>query len=450
MTRALLLRTLSAAALSACAAHGAYASSIINGGGATSPQGDYAGPNNPNTGAPLSEFSTYNQAQTAVQFGTYWGSGATGQTAFLNDDLTCDINKVTGNNGGACSNTPGGANTVHYNASDSVLTSTQISGWATSTYGQALSGNLIQIPMLGTAQSIIVNDTNITQNGQLTLSDADLCGIFSGKITDFSAITDSKIKPAAGPITLVYRNDTAAATYILTNHLAAVCTASNSNITFVATTSFSSLFPNGNVTGTIPLAVGQKGAAGVANYMAGLSSGPVPQAVGYDSPDWTSVAPASDSLLSNGLPSPLLVAAVTVGKKSYVPTTANITLGLSHVVIGNTLTPPTNATQGANPANWVPVIQTVSAGYPIIAYGSFELPQCFSDPLISKAWLAYLKLHYTNSSYTKIQSNNGLVRIANSGASKFLAAVQKNIIANANKWGTDIGDKTACTGLAGR
>ena len=450
MPASFLLRTVSAAALATCAVQSARAASIINGGGATSPQGNYAGPNDPNTGAPLSEFSTYNQAQTAAQFGTYWGSGATGQTAFLNDDLTCDINKVTGNNNGACSNSPGGANTVHYAASDSVLSSTQISGWASSQYGQPLSGNLIQIPMLGTSQAIVVNDTNITANGQLTLSDNDLCGIFSGKITDFGNITDSKTKPAAGPITLVYRNDSAAATYLFTNHLAAVCNSGNSNITFIATTTFASLFPNSNVQAVIPNAIGEKGSAGVANYLAGLSAGPVPQALGYVSPDWTSLAPNSDSLLSNGKPSPLLVASVFTGKVAYLPTTKNIGLGLSHVLVGTTLTPPTNATQGANPANWVPTIQTVSSGYPIIGYGTFDLAQCYSDPVIAKAWLAYLKLHYTNASYITIQSNNGLVKIANSGAAKFLAAVQKNILANANKWGTDIADKTACKGLAGR
>jgi hypothetical protein len=448
MTRAFLLRTLSVAAIAAFQAQAASAQSIINGGGATSPQGDYAGPNK-SDGTPQSEFSTYNQAQSAVQFGTYWGSGSYGQTAFLTDDLTCDINKVTGGNGGVCDPAPGGANTVHYNASDSVLSSAQIASWATNAYDQPLSGNLIQIPMLGTAQAILVNDTNITKNGQLVFSDADLCGVFSGKITDFSQLSSSV--PAAGPITLVYRNDTAAATSILTNHLSAVCNSSNSNITFTATTSFASLFPGGNVNGTIPLAIGQKGSAGVANYMAGLTSaGAVPQAIGYVSPDWTSLAPDSASLLSNGLPSPLLVGAVSVGKKSYTPTTKNIAVGLTHVLQGQTLTPPANASQGANPANWVPVIETVTSGYPIIAYGTFELAQCYSDPLITKAWLAYLKLHYTNATYEAIQSNNGLVKIANSGASKFLAAVQKNILANNNKWDTDIGDKTNCAKVKGR
>jgi hypothetical protein len=66
MSRAHLLRTLSAAALAATAASAAYATTtpaIINGGGATSPQGDYAGPNN-SSGAPTSELSTFNAGET--------------------------------------------------------------------------------------------------------------------------------------------------------------------------------------------------------------------------------------------------------------------------------------------------------------------------------------------------------------------------------------------------
>jgi ABC-type phosphate transport system substrate-binding protein len=83
----------------------------------------------------------------------------------------------------------------------------QISIWATSSFGQSAAGNLIQIPAFGIAPAIVANDTNITKNGELELSDNDLCGIFSGLITDFSQITDSSTAPAAGVFTLVYRTD---------------------------------------------------------------------------------------------------------------------------------------------------------------------------------------------------------------------------------------------------
>ena len=98
MTRATLLRTLSFAAIAAHSPAFAGAPSSVQGGGATASQGDY-----------VAEFATYNAGTSGDKFSTYWGSGSgTGQQAFLQNDLTCDINKVTGANSGKCSNTPGG------------------------------------------------------------------------------------------------------------------------------------------------------------------------------------------------------------------------------------------------------------------------------------------------------------------------------------------------------
>jgi phosphate transport system substrate-binding protein len=456
MSREILLRTLSVAALAAALAPAVVQAATVqtlNGGGATSPQADYAGTNDPNTGAPRSELSLYNTTSTKVTFGTYWGSGSgVGQQAFLQNDLTCDINKVTGANGGKCNNTPGGANAVHYGTSDSVLNATQVSTWATSTWGQSAAGNLIQLPALGTGPAIVVNDTNVTSNGQLNLSDSDLCGIFSGLITDYSQLTDTgTFKPAPGGIQVVYRIDSAGPTFLLTNHLAAVCNSGNTKagITFAPTTTFATLFPGG-VAAFIPNSFGVTLSAGTANYMAGLSNGPVPQAIGYVSPDWTSITPNSPEVLQNGLPSPLLVAGIFNGKLAYTPTTKNILAGLQHVKIGTNLTPPANKTDGANPLKWVPTVQVVTIGYPIVGYGTFLFAQCYNNATDLAGIKSFLTSHYTATAYKAFQSNNGLVPIPNAGSAKFLAAIQKNILKNANAWGTDLGDKAACTGLAGR
>jgi phosphate transport system substrate-binding protein len=458
MSREILLRTLSVAALAAALAPAtAHAKpkpvTTFNGGGATQEQGLYAGQNNPNTGAPQSEMSLWNSTKQVATFGTYWGSGAgVGQQAFLQNDLTCDINKVTGANGGKCANTPGGANTVHYATSDSVLSSTQASTWATSTWGQSAAGNLIQIPMVGSSSAIVTNDTNVTGNGQLNLSDNDLCGIFSGLITNFSQLTDTgTFKPAAGGIQVVYRTDSAGATFILTNHLAAVCNAGNTKlgVTFSATSTFSTLF-GGNVAGTIPNSFGTQLSAGEANYLAGLSNGPVPQAIGYLSPDWTSVVPTSPNLLQNGLPSPLLVGGIFVGATAFLPTVKNITAALIHVKIGTNLTPPANKTDGANPLKWVPTVQTVTTGYPIVGYNTFLLAQCYQNATNATAIKAFLLKHYTAAPYKSIQTNNGFTAIPNAGTAKFIAAIQKNILKNASSWGVDLGDAAACAGLAGR
>jgi phosphate transport system substrate-binding protein len=443
MTRSILLRTLSFAAIVVHSAAFAQPPTSVQGGGSTAAQGDYT-----------TELATYNATTTGDTYSTYWGSGSgAGQQAFINDDLTCDINKVTGANSGKCSNTPGGTDTVHYGASDTPLNSTQIATWATSSFGQSAAANLIQLPAIGTGPAVVVTDTNIKTNGKLELSDNDLCGIFSGLITDFSQITDSKTAPAAGQFKLVYRSDGSGTTFLFTNHLADVCNASNTNagVTFSAVTTFASLFTSlGGISTVIPNSVAETLSSGVANYLAGLSNGPVPQGIGYVSPDWTSLDPNSASLLSNGEHSPLLVAAIFNGTKAYIPTTANITLGLKNPLDGTNLTPPTNATEAANPLLWVPVIGSTSKGYPIVGYSTLDLAQCYADPNILAAVKAWLTDHYENSTYLTIQANNGEVSVANSAASKFLSTLEKAILTDKEKWGVDLGDKTACAGLAGR
>jgi hypothetical protein len=197
--------------------------------------------------------------------------------------------------------------------------------------------------------------------------------------------------------------------------------------------------------------VGVSGLANLANTLAGLAGGAIPQAISYISPDWTSVDSATSSAkLSNGEPSPLTVTALYNGTTLFLPTTTKIALALKHATLGSNLTPPTNATGGANPGLWIPIIQTASTGYPIVGYSILELPQCYASTTVQTGMIRFLKDHYRNSSYKSIQSNNGLVSVADSGASKFLAAINKNILANVNHWNTDIGDRTACAGKVGR
>jgi ABC-type phosphate transport system substrate-binding protein len=437
MTRIRLFGASSALAL-ACLSTTGFAASTITGGGSTSSQEDY-----------IAELAIFNANSTGVQFGEYWESGGTaGQNALLTDDLTCDINKVMNINGGACTGGSGvgqPGNTVDYATSDGTFSSTQISGWASNPLGQAAAGNLIQLPSMGTSVSFPVSNSAITTNGGLILNDADLCGVFSGKLTDFSQLTlgNGSVKPTAGPISVVVRSDSAGATFLLTGHLAAVCTAGNSAITFTATTTFATLFPNK----TLPAGFfGESGASGVATEVEDL-----PSAIGYVSPDWTSLYPNSGALV-NGNPSTLVVASVLNGKVAELPTLKNITLGLSRPVTGSNLNAPTTAAEGANPTAWVPLIETVGAGYPVVGYTTIDFAQCYADPTISAGIKAYLTDHYTKAQYETQQANNGFVTVANSAASKFLAAIKKNILANKSKpaWNVDIQDKTACKGLVGR
>jgi len=469
MTRVFLLRTLSVAALTAGLAPATAQAStttpaIINGGGATSPQYEYAGAGNPTTKAPAGEFSVFNAGDSAVNFGTYWGPGSgTGQKAFLLNDLTCDIDGQTGANSGSCIGPVGGANTVHYGTSDNPLSAAQISSWTNSTVGQAVAGNLIQLPTYGTGTAIGVVNSAIKKNGALTLSDGDLCGIFSGLYTNWNQITDSKTAPAAGTITVVYRTDTSAPTFLLTNHLHTVCadgTHTPTGFTFTGTTNFGSLFPHttvGSLTtitgGALVNPVGEKLNQGVANYLAGLTGTPPTSAIGFLAPDWTSIVTTSGNTLSNNLPSTVLVAALTgSGTVAYTPTEKNIALGLANPGAGATnQIPPSSAATAALPANWIPTIPLVVKGYPIVGYGTIDLAQCYANKTVQSGLVQFLTDHYSNATYTAIQTADGVVPLTNTKAAKFKTVLLAHMLSDGKpQWNTNLGNATACAGLPGR
>ena len=463
MSRTQLLGAASAAVLS-CFTAGAHASSVINGGGSTLAQFDY-----------IAEFSAFNGSTTGATFGSYWEAGSgSGQNAFLYDDLTCDINKVSGANGGDCTGsttsgpgTGGGVagNTVVYGASDATLDNaeppfastdaSQLAFWASESFGQALSGVLIQLPSMGIGVSFPVNNANVTTNGALSLSDKDLCEVFSGGYTDFSQITDavtlSKVKGkyAPGPITVTYRSDGSGTSFILLDHLAAVCTAADTKagVTFTATTNFVSVFG-----GTAPANFkGEKGSSGIAGFME-PATGSQPDTIGYLSPDFTSVVPTSFATV-NGKASTLVVASVLNKVTPELPTATNITLGLGHATKGYYLTAPTTVTEGANPANWVPLVQVTAAGYPIVGYTTYDFAQCYKDPTITASVISFLTQHYTAGSAEQTdQADNGFVLIANSGAAGFGKGITKRFLTNngtkANPaWNLNFGNTTVCKGI---
>jgi phosphate transport system substrate-binding protein len=440
MTRSHLLGAASAAALTFFSTAG-VAQSVIQGGGASSEQYDY-GNGAPQDTPGTTEFGLFDATSPSATFGTYWESGSgTGQLSFLSDNITCDISKAeTGT--ATCTGSAGGANVVHYAASDSVLSATQVSSWATSSIGQSAAGNLIQIPSMGVAVAIVVNNPKEKKNYQIDLTDSDLCGVFSGLLTNFNQLSGfKKSKFSAGVINVVYRSDSAGVSYLLTNHLSdpKVCTASNTapNFVFKVTSTFASLFTNNTPPANF---VAANGNTAEEDILLG-TDGPQPLAIGYINPDYTSVYGTTT----------LQVASITSGTaKKGQPTVKGLTLGLANPVDGQNLTPPNSQAQAANPVAWAPLIQTVKKGYPIVGYSTFEFAQCYSDPNVTASLLAFLNDHYTNSQYTAVQKANGFVSVSSSGAVKFLQALQKDILANTNGYNTNIGNPTACAGLAGR
>jgi len=332
---------------------------------------------------------------------------------------------------------------VHFGASEQPLSPAQLSAWTSGTAGQTVAGGIIQIPALGTGLAIPVINSKITRNGQVVLTDNQLCGVFSGQITQWSQI--SKVARSS-VFNVIYRSDSAGTTFTLTQHLAAVCNSTNSNFptNFSGTTTFATLFP----TGTPPTFIGVKGLAGLANYLNTSTT----SAISYLSPDYTTIAPNSDALLTTGLHSTLVVAGLTgAGTKSFLPTITGITAGLNHAGTGSVnATPPASAVAAMNPSNWQPLIPRVTTGYPLVAYANVLMPQCFSNPNVAAGLIAWLNDHYTNAAYQTIENNNGLVRIGHTKASKFVGAVEFNILANSNHWNVNIQNPKICAGLPGR
>ncbi len=470
MTRTHLLGAVSAAALS-CLATGAFAQSAntITGGGSTLAEFDY-----------FVEFAMFNAGQsgTAATFNNpdatagsnnalYWPAGSgSGQAAFLNNDLSCDANKVTGNNGKACSGTVGGVNAVSYGASDSTLSSTQISQWASSSVGQSVAGNLIQLPSMGVGVGFPVVNAKVTKNGAtptgvavaggLVLTDSDLCGIFSGKITDWSGVTNyAKDKIAPGAITVVFRSDGSGTSFLLLNHLSYVCTSSNSNFPLPLTVS--TTFANAFTGGTVPANfIGESGSSAVANELSntGPAGSPtVTSAIGYLSPDYTTVDPNSNAFIGQNSPpdqkSALVVAAVTNGTRPYIPTVTNITNALNHPIAADSsnTTPPNSAATAANPSAFVPLVGKASVGYPVVGYTTFDFAQCYQNASVATGIINFMTDHYqATGAYATTINNNGFVTISTSGAKAFVTAITRDILTNTSKYNDNIQNTVKCKG----
>jgi hypothetical protein len=450
----MIRNSLLGAAACLCVATAAEAQNTITGGGSATAGADYPMEQSKfNTGSGGTIIVPRPPLPPSATFSTYWAAGSgIGQQAFLADDLSCDIDAVTGANGGACTG-DGGApgNTVSYAASDIGFSEAQIESWATSGVGQSAAGNLIQLPSMGAGVAIPVNNAAIHGNGALTLSDTDLCNIFSGNWTNFSQIPDSQTTPTPGEITVFYSTAAEGPTYWLTAHLAAACSGGGFPITFFPTTNFASLFPGDVVPGNF---VPEDGSAALAGAMAGCGGTTYPSALGYLTPDFTTIDPKSGArpdCRSNGpKPAKLLVAAVFTGDTPFTPTVANIALGLNNATQGQDLTPPGNATAAANPANWAPVVQTVSNGYPIVGYTLFGLAQCYTSTNVSASIQQFIADHDSVKHYAAIENNNGFATLEQVAKTGYLTAIADDLLGNVHGWNDNIGNSTICPGLPGR
>lgn len=478
MFRTHLMGAVSAAALSCFAvAAQAQTPSEVVGSGSTLAFYDYN-----------AEIAAFNSTVPAGGYGfrSYIpnvGSGS-GRRAFLLNDYTCATRQSAGlSNTCTTSNSGGGANTVHYGASDATLSTAEIGTWSTGTWGNSAAGQILQLPTIGTGVALAVGlDASgaplVAANNGLKLKDFDICAIYSGLYTDWSQITDITdlktatggnkpyVVPLSGTIYPAYRTDGSGTTFLFTNHLAAVCKnltgSTPTGFTFTTTQSFSTLLAN------VPAAAkpnfrGFSGSAGVAAGLNGKVTTDTTKLanIGYISPDYTSV------ITSSAVTSALTVAGLfqqalaTAGSANpyLTPVFANVKTGLAKFdasaqgASGTSV--PTTATAARNPNAWVPVLPVTTAGYPIVGYTIGLFAQCYADPKVSAAVTRFLNLHYNNATYKTIQTNNGFVPLANaSKQAAFLTLIKNKVLANNSGgtgiWNFDIGNSSVCGPLAGR
>ena len=424
MTRKHLASSVFAAALSFSAAHAA--SVTLNTGGSSLAAPTYIAEY---------KYDTSHNPSTLFDYEAV-GSGA-GQAAFLNNDIT------------QFENVPAGTLTygtivgtqVDIGASDAFLAASQLTNPATGSYANSSTdGPIIQIPTFGTPITIPYNESGVSGTDSLTLTDPQICGVLSGKISDWHALVSSI--PAGTTINVVYRADGSGTSFLLTQHLNAVCTSSNSGFPTLPvpiTKTFASLF-----TGSTPPAnfTGESGSANVATQLVATAN-----SFGYLSPDYTSIAPMSANTTS------LQVAKVvnSVNHVANLPNVANTETALANPGPGSTNgQPPSTLASAMNPLNWVPAIPQANKGYPIVGYTTMDLSTCYANKQAGTAINGFLTAQYNNTAYTTIIKNNGFVPLPNSGASKYVTAVVNNFLSNTSKHNLNIDNTTTCASYPGR
>jgi len=299
---------------------------------------------------------------------------------------------------------------LSFSASDNVLTSTDISTAQTS-----LGNNpLLQFPSLVEVETVVFQPaanwnphgvTTVGASSKVQFSTNTLCGIFTGKITTWNDPLITKdnagVRLGTGKITVVYRNDSAGATFLFTNALINQCGTvsrrtksqfpipnqwlTDNSLTAKSTTvkpyykSNTSFFINVFNAGHLPANFYND--PDVTNVNGGaVGSGGVQKAVlattgsiGYLSPDFAKPVDTSGPLAANLQTYVSFSAGSTPVYRA--PTATN-----GEQIMANTK-PPAFPTAAANPLNWG-ALNPLPAGattYPIGGFTFIDLRRCYTS-----------------------------------------------------------------------
>jgi ABC-type phosphate transport system substrate-binding protein len=297
------------------------------------------------------------------------------------------------------------------------------------------------------------------------LNDADLCGIFSGKLTNWHQVTNpdtGNLFADTADITVVYRSDSSGTSELLTRHLATVCplipgstvVSSTNTVTFIDSTTFANAtaFPGG-----VPARfIGESGSGGVQGELLSLQSHTSTAAIGYLSPDWTNtkLAPQSTTVSATATsttPVKELTAASLVnrnisnsplGKADIAPTFTDADNAVNSV----SPTVPQNRADAADQTKWVPAVGNPTAGYPVAGSSNIILSQCYASANVANSVINFLNLHYANSAYKAILQGNGF-----DVPTAYVSAIQSDFLSNSAAFPRPLNiNGTECTTNVGR
>ncbi|WP_085710150.1 MULTISPECIES: substrate-binding domain-containing protein [unclassified Pseudomonas] len=295
----------------------------------------------------------------------------------------------------------GQTGTVHFAASDSTLTASELSTYSTQ-YG-ASYGPLIQLPSVITSVAIPYRKSGQTA---LNLFDNQLCDVFSGNKTTWGSLLGTS---DTTPIRIVFRKEASGATEILTRHLSSICPTQ-----FVTDARFTvARIPYSSIPANWVAVEYDQDVAQAVNAVDG--------SIGYAGPD--NVDATSNAVVAriNGIQ----------------PTNPNVLLALV------SLSPPTTIFDAGNPAKWSPVVANPTSGYKLAAYTNFIFGQCYKDAAVAAEVKAFLAAHYS------IPGNNVATQ-----AHKFIAmsyawknAVIANFVTNTTGNNLDINNPSVCNGI---
>lgn len=336
------------------------------------------------------------------------GSG-TGKSAFLTNN----------------SSLFGATGTVHFAGSDSVLSGlgagTEIATY-NSTYNVAGDPNrygpLLQFPSVATSVTIPFNKAGAALN----LTDAQVCGIFSGRISTWQGVTGSG---RTGAIQVVYRNESSGTSELLTRFLSTVCPTETGSPTtnlkggqFTVQSTFKNLFVGDTAPANFIPAPADGGTSLYNTVFAAGTTG----RIGYVGPDVI----------------PDLTDATRVARlRGLSPSEVNVGVTLESVL------PPTGA-DIADQTKWVPVFTNPSAGYPIAGYTNLIIGQCYRSAPVTLQLRAFLSNHYnlgaTGNNDDAVRAH-GFIPLPQN----WREAVRTNLVDAASANG--LGNATACNGI---